>query len=147
MVIKMYFRQSEHNPPHIHVIYGECVGVIDIRTGEMLEGDLSKRALKWKFSSKMEGGVIVFHRIKDIMSLKKYVLLATFQDGTVKTYDVSSLLEEVEAFNALKDIPHLFEQVKVDVGGYGISWNDEIDLSCDEIWDNGVLLCEDNGEN
>ena len=48
----------------------------------------------------MEGGVIVFHRIKDIMSLKKYVLLATFQDGTVKTYDVSSLFEEVEAFNA-----------------------------------------------
>ena len=93
----------------------------------------------------MEGGVIVFHRIKDIMSLKKYVLLATFQDGTVKTYDVSSLLEEVEAFNALKDTPHLFEQVKVDVGGYGISWNDEIDLSCDEIWDNGVLLCENNG--
>ncbi|BFK53449.1 DUF4160 domain-containing protein [Blautia wexlerae] len=46
MVIKMYFRQSEHNPPHIHAIYGECVGVIDIRTGEMLEGDLSKRALK-----------------------------------------------------------------------------------------------------
>ena len=44
MVIKMYFRQSEHNPPHIHAIYGECVGVIDIRTGEMLEGDLSKRA-------------------------------------------------------------------------------------------------------
>ena len=25
MVIKMYFRQSEHNPPHIHAIYGECV--------------------------------------------------------------------------------------------------------------------------
>ena len=46
MVIKMYFRQSEHNPPHIHAIYGECVGVIDIRTGEMLEGDLSNRALK-----------------------------------------------------------------------------------------------------
>ena len=70
MVIKMYFRQSEHNPPHIHVIYGECVGVIDIRTGEMLEGDLSKRALKWKFSSKMEGGVIVFHRIKVSIPIK-----------------------------------------------------------------------------
>ena len=27
---------------------------------------------------------------------------------------------------------------KVDVGGYGISWNDEIDLSCDELWDNDV---------
>lgn len=46
VVIKMYFRQSEHNPPHIHAIYGECIGVIDINTGEMLEGDLPKRALK-----------------------------------------------------------------------------------------------------
>ena len=46
VVIKMYFRQSEHNPPHIHAIYGDYIGAIDIRTGEMLEGDLPKRALK-----------------------------------------------------------------------------------------------------
>ncbi|MDR2745906.1 MAG: DUF4160 domain-containing protein [Treponema sp.] len=45
MVIKMYFRQSEHNPPHIHVIYGEYVGLVDIQTLEMLEGDLPPRAL------------------------------------------------------------------------------------------------------
>lgn len=42
----MYFRQSEHNPPHIHAIYGEYIGAIDIRTSDMLEGDLPKRALK-----------------------------------------------------------------------------------------------------
>lgn len=46
VVIKMYFRQSEHNPPHFHAIYGEYIGAIDIMTGEMLEGDLPKRALK-----------------------------------------------------------------------------------------------------
>ena len=46
VVIKMYFRQSEHNPPHFHAIYGEYIGAIDIQTGEMLEGDLPKRALK-----------------------------------------------------------------------------------------------------
>jgi len=46
VVIKMYFRQSEHNPPHIHAIYGEYIGVIDIKTREMIEGDLPKRALK-----------------------------------------------------------------------------------------------------
>ena len=44
--IKMYFQQSEHNPPHIHAIYGEYVGAIDIQTGELLEGDLPNRALK-----------------------------------------------------------------------------------------------------
>lgn len=46
VVIKMYFRQSEHNPPHIHAIYGEYIGAIDIRTADMIEGDLLKRALK-----------------------------------------------------------------------------------------------------
>lgn len=46
VVIKMYFKQSEHNPPHIHAIYGEYVGAIDIQTGEMLEGDLPRRALQ-----------------------------------------------------------------------------------------------------
>lgn len=45
IVIKMYFIQSEHNPPHIHAIYGDCMGAIDIRTGEMLEGDLPNKAL------------------------------------------------------------------------------------------------------
>jgi hypothetical protein len=45
MIIKMYFRQSEHNPPHIHVLYGEYVGLIDIQTLEMFEGDLPPRAL------------------------------------------------------------------------------------------------------
>ena len=46
MIIKMYFQQSEHNPPHIHAIYGEYVGAIDINTFEMLEGDLPTKALK-----------------------------------------------------------------------------------------------------
>ena len=46
MVVKMYFRKSEHNPPHIHIIYGDFSGMIDIQTGDLLEGDLPKRALK-----------------------------------------------------------------------------------------------------
>lgn len=46
IIIKMYFQQSEHNPPHIHAIYGENIGVIDISSLEMLEGDLPIRALK-----------------------------------------------------------------------------------------------------
>ena len=45
LIIKMFFMQSEHNPPHIHVIYGEYVGIIDIKTLEMIEGDLPNRAL------------------------------------------------------------------------------------------------------
>ena len=46
VIIKMYFKQSEHNPPHIHALYGEYMGAIDIQTGNMLEGDLPTRALR-----------------------------------------------------------------------------------------------------
>ena len=46
MVVKMYFLSSEHNPPHIHVVYGEYLGVLDIRTTKMFEGDLPSKALK-----------------------------------------------------------------------------------------------------
>ena len=45
LVVKMYFKGNEHNPPHIHVIYGEYLGVIDIRTTELIEGDLPAKAL------------------------------------------------------------------------------------------------------
>lgn len=46
ILIKMYFQQSEHNPPHIHAIYGEYTGAINIQTGEIIDGDLPIRAIK-----------------------------------------------------------------------------------------------------
>ena len=45
LIIKMYFQQSEHQPPHIHVAYAEFSGSIVIADGRVLEGDLPKKAL------------------------------------------------------------------------------------------------------
>ena len=45
IIIKMYFLQSEHNPPHIHAIYNEDVAAIDFMTGEILEGYRPPKAL------------------------------------------------------------------------------------------------------
>ena len=45
LIIKMYFQQSEHQPPHIHVLYGEFYGSIAIADGRVLEGDLPKKAI------------------------------------------------------------------------------------------------------
>jgi len=51
IVIRMYFLQGEHNPPHIHAIYGEDMAAIDIQTGEILDGELPSKAkllvLEW----------------------------------------------------------------------------------------------------
>jgi len=46
IVIKMYFQQVDHNPPHIHVLYGEYNGVFEIESLSMVEGDLPKRAIE-----------------------------------------------------------------------------------------------------
>ncbi len=46
MIVKMFFLGKEHNPPHVHIIYQEYVGIIEIKSGIMLEGDLPGKALK-----------------------------------------------------------------------------------------------------
>lgn len=45
IVIRMYFQQSEHNPPHIHALYGDDMAAIDIKTREIIEGELPPKAL------------------------------------------------------------------------------------------------------
>ena len=44
IVIKMFFKPKEHEPSHIHAIYGEFVGEFNIRTMEMERGDLPRKA-------------------------------------------------------------------------------------------------------
>ena len=43
ITIKMYLRQKEHNPPHIHATYGEHLGLFALDGGDMFEGDISFR--------------------------------------------------------------------------------------------------------
>ena len=45
IVIRMYFLTSEHNPPHLHAIYGDDVAAIDFQTDEILDGCLPPKVL------------------------------------------------------------------------------------------------------
>ena len=58
IIIKMYFQQKEHNPPHFHAIYGEYVGVVDINELKIIEGDLPSKAssmvLEWAKNNQAE---------------------------------------------------------------------------------------------
>ena len=37
IVIKMFFKPKEHEPSHIHALYGEYVGIFDLQSMEMTE--------------------------------------------------------------------------------------------------------------
>lgn len=80
----------------------------------------------------------MFYKVKNVEPLDDYILLVAFQNGINKKYDIKLLLEKWSVFKDLINIPGLFKQVKVDNGGYGISWNENIDLSCNELWNNGI---------
>lgn len=70
IVIKMY--PNDHLPPHFHAIYGEYVGVIDINTLEMIEGDLSNRALKLvkEWASKHQQSLMNMWNTKEFIKLE-----------------------------------------------------------------------------
>ena len=79
----------------------------------------------------------MFHKITAAAPLPELRLLVHFSDGQARKYDVSPLLDRFPAFRALNEVPGLFQQVRVDAGGYGVSWNDDIDLSADELFEHG----------
>ena len=82
----------------------------------------------------------MFHKIKNVSALLEYKLSVQFSEGITKIYDVKPLFEKMPIFVALKNSPQEFACVSVDVGGYGIIWNDDLDLSCDELWENGIQV-------
>jgi hypothetical protein len=79
----------------------------------------------------------MFHKVKNVTALPDYKLSVQFSEGVTKIYDITPLFEKYKFFLPLKNSAELFNSVTVDQGGYGIIWNDDIDISCDELWENG----------
>ena len=153
IVIKMYFR--EHGVPHLHALYGEYNAVFDIQTLEMIEGDLPVRATRmvkewagqyqtdllymWQTQEfkKLPGfdeevAMMVYPKVKAVQPLEDYRLQVVFDNAVCKVYYCNPLLDK-PVFAPLAD-RWLFLAVRVDPGGYGISWNDDIDLAESELW-------------
>lgn len=77
------------------------------------------------------------YKIKEVKPLENFVVAVIFQDGVEKEYDTKQLFDRFPQFQAFEKEMGLFGKVDVDAGGYGIAWNDELDLGADEIWYNG----------
>lgn len=85
----------------------------------------------------------MFYKVARVEALPGYTLRVGFQNGKIKYFDVSPLFAKWEAFKELETVPGLFGQVRVDPGGYGISWNDFLDLECNDLWEYGAETMPD----
>ncbi|KOM89032.1 hypothetical protein ADT22_03400 [Clostridium botulinum] len=78
-------------------------------------------------------------KIKQIkINSQQYVLIVIFDNGITKEINFDEKLKDdfyADLRNRL-----LFEQAKVDAGGYGVSWNDDIDISEYELWNMGKTI-------
>lgn len=79
-----------------------------------------------------------YPKIKTVIPLDDYRLQVTFANNVSKVYDCRLLLRN-PTFAPLAR-KWLFRAVQVDPGGYGVSWNEEIDLSESELWEHGTRI-------
>ena len=82
----------------------------------------------------------MFHKVKSVIPKDDFFLHVEFEDGLQKKYDMKPLFDEIPIFNILSSDDSLFNNVHVDIGGYGICWNDALDLSSDELYNNGTII-------
>lgn len=86
----------------------------------------------------------MMHKIRSIKTKDNLVIEATFFDGTVKEYNVRNMFPFYPLMKELENNNILFNGVQIDSGGYGISWNDDLDLESETIWEEGVEIRKEN---
>ncbi|MEW6350313.1 MAG: DUF2442 domain-containing protein [Thermodesulfobacteriota bacterium] len=77
-----------------------------------------------------------YPKVSAVYPLPGKHLRVTCANGETRAYDCTPLLGE-PAFAVLRD-DAVFRNVHVDEHGYGISWNDNVDLAESELWVNGT---------
>lgn len=81
----------------------------------------------------------MFYKVKKVKPLENYELLVNFVIGVTKKYKVKPLIKKYDMFKKLEDIS-LFNKVYTDKSGYAVMWTEDIDISCNELWNNGELV-------
>ena len=73
-----------------------------------------------------------YPKIRSVRAEADKTLRVQFDNGVAKLYDCKPLLS-TEPFSVLQN-DAMFREVHADTHGYGVIWNDEIDLAESEIW-------------
>lgn len=79
----------------------------------------------------------MFHKVKSVKPLQSFELVVEFTNGEMKKYDTKPLIKKYNTFSIFKNNYNFFRNVKLDVGGYAVIWDECIDISADELFENG----------
>ena len=76
-------------------------------------------------------------KVVSVHTIDDRTLLIEFSQNEFKKYDISKLFNN-QMFAPLRN-PSFFKNFRIEAGGYGLVWNEDIDISEYELWKNGVI--------
>ena len=82
------------------------------------------------------------HIATRVKFLDKVIVECCFNDGKIYRYDISNMFEKYPQFIELEKNRRLFESGCLSPGGFGLIWNDELDLDCSSIYEYGTFVGE-----
>ena len=80
------------------------------------------------------------HRAIDLKLLEDVTLEVTFQDGKVIRYDMSKMFDKYPQLEELRRNRKLFLSGHLDLTGFAVIWNDELDFDATSIYDDGEVV-------
>lgn len=102
----------------------------DLYLEEIIKEDMPREILK-RYEKKIE----------DIVPLQNYVLLIFFRDGIIKKCDIKEFFGKNSALETFLTVnKDMFRYVKVQPGGYGICWEENMSIADKELYDAGVEI-------
>lgn len=105
-----------------------------------LFGRSAEDAARTMIKNHQLAGYVVPHQIKKASVLPDSKLRVRFSGGITKEYDLKTILEQNPAFPSLRRNSKLFSNFSIDENGAGIHWNEDLALSCDELWECGTRI-------
>ncbi len=78
----------------------------------------------------------MFKKIAAVQPLGGTELIVWFVDGEARLFDVRELVDTQDEFAPLGD-EDFFRRVTLAAEGYGVSWGEDLDVGCKEIYEDG----------
>ena len=88
----------------------------------------------------------MYNRIELVGFKENLIIIAKFNDGKIVSYNIRQLYDQFPIFKELENDPLLFNNGIIAPGGCGIIFNDEIDIACEELYENGTLISQEKVE-
>ncbi|MCQ2802063.1 MAG: DUF2442 domain-containing protein [Bacilli bacterium] len=79
------------------------------------------------------------HPLRFVIPDLDYYLICYFKNGEIKKFDFKPIMEKYPEFLALKK-NNLFNRARVDFGGLCVTFNEDLDISEETLYQNGVTF-------